>query len=133
MQSNNRIFEDAARLAEGAMGTAVAMKREVETLVRAQFERILAGMDLVKRDEFEAVREMAANARAEQERLAERVAALEAALAGRSESRRIGEAPEQGHRGSLKRLPAPCAAQSFVIVIGERCCTVKPGLTSYIL
>ena len=82
MQSDNRIFEDAARLAEGAMGTAVALKREVEALVRAQLERILAGMDLVKRDEFEAAREMAANARAEQERLAERVAALESALAG---------------------------------------------------
>ena len=81
MQSNNRIFEDAARLAEGAMGTAVAFKREIEALVRAQLERILAGMDLVKRDEFEAAREMAVNARAEQERLAERVAALEAALA----------------------------------------------------
>lgn len=79
MQSNNRIFEDAARLAEGAMGTAVAFKREIEALVRAQLERILAGMDLVKRDEFEAAREIAVNARAEQEKLAERVAALEAA------------------------------------------------------
>ena len=99
MQSNNRIFEDAARLAEGAMGTAVAMKREVETLARAQLERILAGMDLVKRDEFEAAREMAANARAGQERLAERVAALEAALAGRAKTagsakRRNKAAPE---------------------------------------
>ena len=84
MQSNNRILEDAARLAEGAMGTAVAMKREVEALVRGQLERVLAGMDLVRRDEFEAAREMAANARAEQERLAERVAALEAALAGKT-------------------------------------------------
>ena len=97
MQSNNRIFEDAARLAEGAMGTAVALKREIEALVRAQLERMLAGMDLVRRDEFEAAREMAANARAEQERLAERVAALEAALAGssgtaRSSKRRSQEA-----------------------------------------
>ncbi|MDE0335087.1 MAG: accessory factor UbiK family protein [Defluviicoccus sp.] len=79
MQSNNRIFEDAARLAEGAMGSAIAFKREIEALARAQLERILAGMDLVKRDEFEAAREMAANARAEQEKLAERIAALEAA------------------------------------------------------
>ena len=83
MQSENRIFEDAARLAEGALGTAVALRREVEALARAQAERILAGMDLVRRDEFEAAREMAANARAEQERLAERVAALESALAER--------------------------------------------------
>ena len=86
MQSNNRIFEDAARLAEGAMGTAVAFKREVEALVRAQLERVLSGMDLVKRDEFEAAREMAVNARAEQEKLVERVAALEAALAEKEET-----------------------------------------------
>lgn len=98
MQSNNRIFEDAARLAEGAMGTAVAFKREMEALVRAQLERILSGMDLVKRDEFEAAREMAANARAEQERLAERVAALEAALAEAEEAKPAGSrtAPDPG-------------------------------------
>ncbi len=85
MRSKNRLFEDAARVAEGALGTMVGLRREVEAMVRAQFERMLVGMDLVKREEFEAVREMAANARAEQERLAERLAALEAARdAGRT-------------------------------------------------
>ncbi len=79
MQSKNRIFEDAARVAEGALGSMVGLRREVEAMIRAQLERILVGMDLVRRDEFEAVREMAANARAEQERLAERLAALESA------------------------------------------------------
>lgn len=79
MSSNNRIFEDAARVAEGALGTIVGLRREIEAVVRAQLERLLAGMDLVKRDEFEAVRELAANARAEQEKLAARLAALEAA------------------------------------------------------
>ena len=54
MASNNRFFEDAARLAEGAMGSFVGLKREVETMVQAQFERLLAGMDLVRRDEFDA-------------------------------------------------------------------------------
>ena len=96
MQSNNRIFEDAVRLAEGAMGTAVALKREIEALVRAQLERMLAGMDLVRRDEFEAAREMAANARAEQERLAERVAALETALAGKTGTARSTKRRSQG-------------------------------------
>ena len=96
MQSNNRIFEDAARLAEGAMGTAVAFKREIEALVRAQLERILSGMDLVKRDEFEAAREMAANARAGQERLAERVAALEAAIAEKAKAKRSSRARNEG-------------------------------------
>ena len=77
MQSRNRIFEDAARVAEGALGTMVGLRREVEAMVRAQLERMLVGMDLVKREEFEAVREMAANARADQEKLAVRLAALE--------------------------------------------------------
>ena len=86
MPSGNRLFEDAARLAEGALGTMVGLRREVEAMVRAQLERMLAGMDLVRREEFEAVREMAANARAEQERLTERLAALEQArAAGRGE------------------------------------------------
>ena len=80
MQSKSRIFEDAARVAEGALGTMVGFRREVEAMVRAQFERLLAGMDLVKREEFEAVRELAANARAEQEILSEKLAALEARL-----------------------------------------------------
>ena len=83
MRRDNRIFDDAARLASGAVGTFVGLKREVEAMVRAQLERLLEGIDLVRRDEFEAVREMAANARAGEERLAERVAALEAALAAR--------------------------------------------------
>ena len=78
MSSSNRIFEDAARVAEGALGTIVGLRREVEAVVRAQLERLLAGMDLVRRDEFEAVREIAVNARTEQEKLAERLAALEA-------------------------------------------------------
>ena len=77
MQSRNRIFEDAARVAEGALGTMVGLRREVEASVRAQLERVMVGMDLVKREEFEAVRDMAANARADQEKLAVRLAALE--------------------------------------------------------
>ena len=87
MRSRNRLFEDAARVAEGALGGAVGLRREVEAMARARFERMLAGMDLVKREEFEAVREMAANARAEQERLADRLAALERA----SRTGRVGE------------------------------------------
>lgn len=81
MQSNNRILDDAAKLAGGALGTLVGVRREIESMVRQQLERLLGGMDLVTRDEFEAVREMAANARAGEERLAQRVAELEARLA----------------------------------------------------
>ena len=83
MQTRNRLFDDAARLAGGAVGTLAGVRREIESLVRQQMERVLASLDLVTRDEFEAVREMAARARTEQEALAGRVAVLEAALADR--------------------------------------------------
>ena len=81
MQSQNRFFDDLARVAAGAMGTLSGVKSEVESRLREQLERVLAGMDLVTRDEFEAVKAMAAKARAEQESLTARVAALEARLA----------------------------------------------------
>ena len=78
MQSDNRFFDDAAKLAGGAIGTLAGLRREVEALARQQVEHFLARMDMVTRDEFEAVREMAAKARAEQEDLSVRLAALEA-------------------------------------------------------
>jgi BMFP domain-containing protein YqiC len=81
MQTQNRFFDDLARVAAGAMGTLSGMKSEVESRVREQFERVLAGMDLVSRDEFEAVKAMAAKARSEQEDLQKRVAGLESRLA----------------------------------------------------
>lgn len=81
MQSDNRFLDDAAKLVGGALGTLVGVRREIEQLARAQLERVLATMNLVTRDEFDAVKTMAAKARAAQEDLAERVAALEAALA----------------------------------------------------
>lgn len=79
MQTRNKVFDDAARLAGGAVGTLTGIRREVEALVRQQFERLLSSMDLVTREEFDAVREMAIKARTEQEALAERLAALEGA------------------------------------------------------
>jgi BMFP domain-containing protein YqiC len=81
MQSQNRFFDDLARVAAGAMGTLSGVKGEVESRLREQLERVLAGMDLVSRDEFEAVKAMAAKARAEQEDLARRVAELESRAA----------------------------------------------------
>lgn len=77
MQSQSRFFDDLARVAAGAVGTFSGVKSELETRLREQLERVLAGMDLVSRDEFEAVKAMAAKARAEQEDLAMRVAELE--------------------------------------------------------
>lgn len=79
-QTNNRFFDELARLLTGAAGAADSARREFETFLRAQSERILAEMDVVKREDFEAIREMAQKAREENERLAARVARLEEQL-----------------------------------------------------
>lgn len=81
MQTESRLFDDVARVAAGAMGAASGLRGEIDALVKRRLERLLAGMNLVKRDEFDAVKEMAARARSESEALAERVAVLEARLA----------------------------------------------------
>jgi BMFP domain-containing protein YqiC len=77
MQSQNRLFDDIARVAAGAVGALSGVRGEVETRIRDQLERLLAGMDLVSREEFEAVKAMAAKAREEQEILQRRLDALE--------------------------------------------------------
>jgi len=79
-QGPNRVFDDFAKLMTDAAGAAQGLRREVETAFRSQAERFLADMDLVKRDEFDAIKEMAANARAENEALKARVAELEAQI-----------------------------------------------------
>jgi BMFP domain-containing protein YqiC len=81
MQTDNRLFDDIAKLATNAIGAATAVRQEVEARVKAQLEKLIVDMNLVTRDDYEAVKEMAAKARAEQEVLAERVARLEAELA----------------------------------------------------
>ena len=65
----NRLFDEFAKLMTDAAGAAQGLRREAETAIRAQAERFLADMDLVKRDEFDAIKGMAANARAENEAL----------------------------------------------------------------
>ena len=74
----NRILDDIARLATDAAGAAQGVRREVETVVKTQIERLLRDLDVVTREEFEAVREMALLAREENDKLAARLAALEA-------------------------------------------------------
>jgi len=83
MQSQNRFFDDMARVTAGAMGALSGVRSEIESRFRDQLERILAGMDLVSREEFEAVKAMTAKAREEQEVLLRRIAELEARLAPR--------------------------------------------------
>lgn len=81
MQIDNRLLDDLARVAASAAGVVSGVKDEVEARIRQRLEDVLGGLDLVTRDEFEAVREMAAASRAGNEALARRVSALEEALA----------------------------------------------------
>lgn len=76
----NRILDDFAKLMTDAAGAAQGVRKEMETVFRAQGERLLNSMDIVKREEFEAVREMALKAREENDALLARIAALEARL-----------------------------------------------------
>lgn len=80
-QTRNPILDDVARLMTDAAGLAQGVRREAETIARTQLERLMSTMDVVSREEFEAVRDMAILARDENERLAARLAALEEKLA----------------------------------------------------
>ena len=82
-QTSNRLFDDFAKMMTDAAGAADGMKREVESMFKGQAERFLRDMDVVKREEFEAVKAMAQKAREENDAMSQRIAALEAALAGR--------------------------------------------------
>lgn len=84
MQTQNPFFDDLARMAGGALGALSGLKAEIEALMRQQMERFMAGVDMVPREEFEVVRDMAQKAREENEALAQRLAALEAKLADKS-------------------------------------------------
>ncbi|MGQ0664674.1 MAG: accessory factor UbiK family protein [Pseudomonadota bacterium] len=81
MQTDNRLLDDLARAASGALGALAGMRAEIESQLRVLIEHWLKEQHLVTREEFEAVKAMAAKARAENEDLADRVAALEAARA----------------------------------------------------
>ena len=81
MQGGNRILDDFARLMTDAAGMAQGVRREAEGVFKAQFERMIRDMDLVTREEFEAVREMAQLAREENDRLLARIEALEGSQA----------------------------------------------------
>jgi BMFP domain-containing protein YqiC len=80
VQTTNRFFDEIARLMNDATGVAQGVRREVETLFRHQAERMLRDLDLVKREEFEAVKDMARLAREENEELKARLAELEARI-----------------------------------------------------
>jgi BMFP domain-containing protein YqiC len=81
MAIDNRILDDLAKVAAGALSGVSGMKQEVEARLRQRFEHILAGMDLVRREEFEAFKAVAVKARSEQEDLTARLDRIEANLA----------------------------------------------------
>jgi BMFP domain-containing protein YqiC len=83
-QTTNRFLDEFAKLMTDAAGAADGLRKEAETFFKAQGEKILRDMDVVRREEFEAVKAMAEKARAENERLEARILALETQLAQRS-------------------------------------------------
>ncbi len=78
--TSSRFFDELAKLATNAAGAAQGVRREIDTLVKAQVERVLNDVGVVKREDFDVVREMAQKAREENDRLQERIAVLEARL-----------------------------------------------------
>jgi len=79
-QTTNKLFDDFAKLMTDAAGAAQSARQDFETLARAQMERVIRELDLVQREEFEAVKEMAQKAREENEALKSRIERLEAAM-----------------------------------------------------
>jgi BMFP domain-containing protein YqiC len=106
MQSRTRILEDLAKVTTGAVSTLAGIKSEIEGLVRQQLERLLSDMDLVPRDEFDAVKAMAAKARGEQEALHKRVKALEGRAKTKTPGRAASAKPARP-RTTKRQRPAP--------------------------
>jgi len=102
MQTDNRFIDDMAKLATSALGTLQGVKDEVETQVRQRFERMLVDMDLVTREEFEAVEAMAAKARAENEALAARLAVVEKQQAAGKPRKAAPKATAAGRKAAAK-------------------------------
>jgi BMFP domain-containing protein YqiC len=82
-QTNNRFLDEFAKLMTDAAGAAQGVRREVGTILKSQSEKVLRDLEVVRRDEFEAVKAMAIKAREENETLATRIDLLEAALLNR--------------------------------------------------
>lgn len=79
-QTTNRFFDELAKMMTDATGAAQGLRKEIDTLVRSQAEKVLRDLDVVQREEFDAVKAMAQKAREENEKLLKRIAELEAAL-----------------------------------------------------
>jgi BMFP domain-containing protein YqiC len=101
-QTSNRIFDEMARLMNDAAGVAQGVRREFEVLFRTQAERILRDLDVVRREEFEAVKDMARLAREENEALKARIEALETGLAKANTKKAKPGALEAGSTSNIE-------------------------------
>ena len=128
MQTDNRFLDDFARVAASVVGTLQNVRGDVSTRLRQQFERILANMDLVTREEFEAVKAMAAVARAENEALAARLEALEGGPRARPKAgaaKRAAAGEPRSKAAAVKRAP-PAKKKSPAKKAPARAGTPKP-------
>lgn len=103
MQSQKRIFDDIAKVAGGALGALGSLKQEIEGLVRQRVDKFMADHDLVSREEFEAVKAMASQARVEQEKCLARIAELEAKVSPESAKVAAKKAPARKTKSSSRK------------------------------
>lgn len=108
MQTENRVFDSLARAFTNAAGAAAAFREEVETIVKGKLERLVADMDLVTREDFDAAKAMVAKARTENEKLAARVKELESKL-GIIEKTKPKQGVTKTQKAKPKRLKKPAA------------------------
>jgi hypothetical protein len=92
MQTDSRVMDSLARLLTDAAGAAKSLRKEIEAVVKHRLDRLASDLDLVPREEFEAVKAMAAKARSENARLAQRIATLEAKMGVKSKAKTPGRA-----------------------------------------
>jgi BMFP domain-containing protein YqiC len=102
VQTDSRIFDSVARAFTNAAGAAQAFRAEIETMVKGRIERLVADMDLVTREDFDAVKAMAAKARSENEKLAARVAELESKL-GIARKQATGASPRTAQPAKARK------------------------------
>ena len=108
MQSENRFLDDFAKMVNGVAGTVAGMGREAKENLRERNREWMAGLDLVTREEFDAVKELAAKARAEADALGKRVEELEAALAGKTiaANPKAATAPAAAKKPAVRKKPS---------------------------
>jgi BMFP domain-containing protein YqiC len=114
MTERSKFFDDLAGVAGGAMSALAGLRDEAESTIRARVEEVIRKLDLVRREDLEAVQEMAANARAAQAALEVRVAALEARLGGAASvgPAAVDPAPPVANEEARPDTPEPSAPKS---------------------